>query len=112
MMVTKNITFENSLDEKALFNSWKIIKNDLIKIKKVNLYKISPISKNWFKRVSYLLQSGNYKYSSFDTFHKLEKDLEFVSIKKVKNLIIQIAFINALFPFLKDQTKINLTQHL
>lgn len=111
-MVTKNITFKNSLDEKALFNAWKIVKNDLIKTKKVNFYKINPISKNWFKRVSFLLQSGNYKYSSFDTFHKLDQDLEFVSIRKVKFLIIQFAFINALLPFLKDQSKINLTQHL
>lgn len=53
-----------------------------------------PLSKNWFKKTSYLISTGNFNYKIFNeklslAKHPYTKNL----LKKLKLLIIQNAFI-------------------
>lgn len=57
-----------------------------------------PLSKNWFKKTSYLIRNGNFNYKIFDEKLSLSKNL----LKKLKLLIIQNAFIVVLHVYFNN----------
>ena len=82
-----------------LYYSWLELKRYENIFNSQNFYLV-PIRKNWFSKVSYLLKSNKYKYSSLWTYENFCFYLK-------KDKILENALFNIIYPFFQNYYFLN-----
>lgn len=114
-MVTKKKAFNASFSEELLTSSWSLLKHGFNTSKQGGFVKSRVvINKEWFRKTSLLIKSGNYKYCSRKSFliNNLSKGNDLLYLKNLKSLIIEISYIRFLIPFFKREELFDLTEYL
>lgn len=75
----------------------------LFLIRKISYLKLKPIPIFWFNKVSFLLRSGSYEYTSFSNFRYISCNSTFNSLLSIKNKVIENSLFNIIFPIFQNR---------
>jgi hypothetical protein len=112
----KHFNLKSLITREFLYYSWIDLKNkEKSFYSSSKVWVLEPLSKAWFEKTSFLIRRGDFIYnqkkiSGFNKFFFIRKKL---SLRKVKNKIIENAFLILLKPYFSDSSFIkdlNLTE--